>query len=106
LAWESAADEVNSSKSICVDGSDIVVDWRVGPVLFEDGLAERLSFAESNGPKMSGSFESEAKSSDSREEVENFDFIVYHRRIHKKYATKRPISTAEITALPTDKMRK
>jgi hypothetical protein len=55
---------------------------------------------------MSGSFESEAKSSDSREEVENFDFIVYHRRIHKKYATKRPISTAEITALPTDKIRK
>ena len=71
LAWEPAANEVNSSKSSCVDGSDVLVDRRVGPVLSEDGLAERLSLAESDSSKRSGSFESEAEPSDAAEEVED-----------------------------------
>ena len=71
LARETAADEVNSSKSICVDGSDVVVDRRVGPMLSQDGLAERLSLTECNCSKSSRCFESEAEPSDAAEEVED-----------------------------------
>ena len=73
LTGEPAADEVNSSKSICVDGSDVVVDRRVGPVFLKDGLAERLSLAEGNCPKSSRCFESEAEASDAAEEVEDVE---------------------------------
>jgi hypothetical protein len=78
LARETAADEVNSSISICVDGSNVVVDRCVGPVLSQDGLTEGVLLAEGDCPKRSGSFESEAEPSDAAEEVEDFDFI--HRR--------------------------
>ena len=71
LAREPTADEVNSSKSICVDGFDVVIDRHVGPVLLQNGLAERLSLAEGHCPKRSGSFESEAEPSDAAEEVED-----------------------------------
>jgi hypothetical protein len=46
-------------------------------VFFEDGLAELVSLAEGNGPKRSGSFESEAEPADSAENVENSDFIAH-----------------------------
>ena len=69
LAWVAARDDV--AFSVKVDGSHIVVDWRVGPVLSKDGLAEGLSLTEGNCAKSSGSFESEAKAADSAEEVED-----------------------------------
>tara|TARA_A100000172_G_scaffold30464_1_gene18149 strand:- start:133 stop:711 length:579 start_codon:yes stop_codon:yes gene_type:complete len=71
LAWEPTADKVNSSKSICVDGSNVVVDRRVGPVLSEDGLAKGVPLTECDCSKSSRCFESEAESSDAAEEVED-----------------------------------
>tara|TARA_R100001082_G_scaffold109224_1_gene85946 strand:- start:1010 stop:1201 length:192 start_codon:yes stop_codon:yes gene_type:complete len=57
--------------SICVDGSDIVVDWCVRPVLSEDGLAEGVLFTESDSLKRSGCFKSEAETSDAAEQVKD-----------------------------------
>jgi len=71
LAGEPAADEVNSSKSICVDGSNVVVDWDFGPMLSKDGLAERLSLTEGNCPKSSCCLKPEAEPSDAAEQVED-----------------------------------
>jgi len=73
LTREAADDDINSSKSICADGSNVVVDRRVGPMLSQDGLAERLSLTECDCPKRSGSFESEAEPSDAAEEVEDVE---------------------------------
>jgi hypothetical protein len=78
LARKTPADEVNSSKSICVDGSDVVIDRDVGPVLSQDGLAELVLLTKGNCPKRSGSFESKAEPANAAEEVKDFDFI--HRR--------------------------
>jgi|TARA_R110000824_G_scaffold23708_1_gene84461 hypothetical protein len=71
LTWKAAANDVNSSKSICRDGADVVEDWRVGPVFAEDGLAIWFSLAEGDCPKRSGSLKSEAKSANPTEEVED-----------------------------------
>jgi hypothetical protein len=49
-------------------------------MLSEDGLAERLSLAEGNCPKRSGSFESKTEPSDTAEKVEDVDgFLLIHR---------------------------
>ena len=49
----------------------------VGPVLLENGLAERVDFAEGDGFKSAGSFEPEAEAADSREQVEDFEFAIH-----------------------------
>jgi hypothetical protein len=71
LTWKAAAEDVNSSISICIDGSNVVVDRDIGPVLSEDGLAEGVLLTEGSGAKSSCCFKSEAESSDAREEVED-----------------------------------
>ena len=72
---EPAADEVNS---ICKGGvlvsfkfSDVVVDWRVRPVLSKDGLAKLVLLAEGDSSKSSRCFKSEAEASDAAEQVED-----------------------------------
>ena len=73
LAREPTDNEVNSSISICVDGSDIVIDRDVGPVLSQDGLAELVLLTKGNCPKRSGAFESKAEPSDAAEEVKDVE---------------------------------
>jgi len=73
LAWVAACDDI--AAAVEVEISHVIVDWRVGPVLPKDGLTELVLLAEGNGPKRSGSFESETEPSHAREEVERFDFI-------------------------------
>lgn len=51
-------------------GSDVVVARDVGPVLGEDGPAERVEFDELDGSH-SGSLKAKAESPDSREEVKD-----------------------------------
>jgi hypothetical protein len=56
----------------------IVKDWDFRPVLSQDGLAELVLLAEGDGSESSlraKSFEGITEPSDSREEVERFDFI-------------------------------
>ncbi len=70
LAWVSSANKVDWTDLLCGEGSDVAVDRDSGPVLFEDGLAVGLDFTEGNRSH-SGSFKPKAKTTDSREEVED-----------------------------------
>jgi len=70
LAWIAPCDDVDVAFK--VDGSDVVVDRDVGPVLSQDSLAEGVLLTECDCPKSSRCFESEAEPSDAAEEVNNF----------------------------------
>jgi len=69
LAWIAARDDI--AAPIKVEAPHVVVDRRVGPMLSQDGLAERLSLTECDCPKRSGSFKSEGEPSDAAEQVED-----------------------------------
>jgi len=69
LAWVAACDDINFPPE--VERPDIVVDWDIGPVLAEDGLAEGVLFTECDCPKRSGCFKPKAESSDPAEEIKD-----------------------------------
>jgi hypothetical protein len=71
LTRKAAAEDVNSSISICINGSNVVVDRDIGPVLSEDGLAEGVLFTEGNCPKRSGCFKPEAEAPDPAKEIKD-----------------------------------
>jgi hypothetical protein len=72
LTWESADDEIDSSKSGRVERSDVVVDRDAGPVLREDGAGERLDLTESDGAD-ADALAGEGESADAGEQVEGFN---------------------------------
>ena len=63
LAWVTSANNVDWADICGGDFSDIFEAWDIGPVIFEDGSAVRLDFAEGDSAESSGSFESKAESS-------------------------------------------
>ena len=67
--------------SLIVECFDVVVDWDFRPVLSQNSLAVWVLLTECDGAKRSGSFEAEAESADSREEIKDFIFIQYPQSI-------------------------
>ena len=69
LAWVAPCDDVDVAFK--VDGSNVVVDRDVGPMLSQNSLAEGVLLTECDCPKSSCCFESEAKPADAAEEVKD-----------------------------------
>ena len=69
LAWVAACDDIAGAVEVAC--AHVVVDRHVGPMLSQDGLAERLALAEGNGAKSSCCLKSEAEPSDPAEQVED-----------------------------------
>jgi hypothetical protein len=51
--------------------------WDAWPVLLEHGAAESVLLAEGDGTEAAGSFESQGKSSDAAEDVEDAEHVTY-----------------------------
>jgi hypothetical protein len=67
LAGKAATNNIGSNSS-CVEGSHIVVNRDIWPVLSQHSLAVGIGFAEGDGSH-SGSLKTKAKSSDAAEQI-------------------------------------
>lgn len=74
LAREAAANDVDAtvaaSKPLSIEGSNIVVNFHVGPVTAEDAAPGLERFAEGDGPEGAGPFEAQRYAADPAEQVE------------------------------------
>jgi hypothetical protein len=68
LAGEAATDDIDSwgisGKLVCIEGSYVIPDWHVGPMLLEDCAAVGIDFTETDGLHP-GSLKPETKTADS-----------------------------------------
>jgi hypothetical protein len=75
LAWEAAADDINSN-SVCRqplsgEAPDIFVLRDIGPMLSQNSATEWIDLAERNGFKSSGSLKTKREAADARKQIED-----------------------------------
>lgn len=97
LAREAAADDVDAnsigSKSSCREGSDVVIDGHLGPVLVEDTARERFDLAERDGLEPASALEPEGEPADAREQVEDAQGFAHDKRSPSFVAPVRALAT-------------
>lgn len=66
LAREPAGDDVDagSAELLGIEGSDVVMDWNLRPVVTEDRATERVDLAHRHRPEAASALESERDPSD------------------------------------------
>jgi len=76
LAGEATCNDIGGNG---LERSNVAVNRHIWPVSSQNALAERIGFAEADGPH-SGALESDTEASDAREEIEN-PYLSIHSRV-------------------------